>query len=100
MGNRLDGFDIELEFDASGAPRKISYRDGDGCGHEHEFDFDTPLGVVAEYHLGHYWRGHQMKPRKRCPFVLKHPENDKVEFFCVMDPHNNEHHELRTRRLK
>lgn len=101
MGRRLDGFDIELEFDSDGKVRTVSYRDGDGCGHEALFsDPNTKLRDVVDYHLAHYKRGHDMVPERKCSFVIPHPDaGSNMEFYCDLEPHKGENHELRTRKV-
>jgi hypothetical protein len=71
MGRKLDGFDIDLEFDGDGGVASISYCDGEGCGHSTELHKDTTLGEVAQYHLRHYSQGHDMRPPKKCKETIE-----------------------------
>jgi hypothetical protein len=98
MGRRLDGFDIELQFDHEGGIKTVSYRDGDGCGHEALFsDPNVKLRDVVDYHLAHYKRSHRMEPSRMCNFVLPHP-TEPTEYHCNREPHIGDDHELVARR--
>lgn len=100
MGSRLDGFDIQLEFDAKGKVRTISYADGNGCGHSALFSNPaTKLTEVVDYHLAHYKQSHRMEPRKKCSFELPHTsEAGDLIYYCTLEPHPGDNHELELKR--
>lgn len=89
MGRRLDGFDVELQFDADGQVSKVSYVDGDGCGREADFSNpDTKLMDLVKYHLEHYRTSHKMTPERRCSFKMTGVDNGMaVNFRCTSEPH-------------
>lgn len=89
MGSRIDGFDIDLEFDDLGRVSTIKYTDGAGCGHSALFsDPSTKLSDVVGYHLSHYKNSHKMEPPKKCAFSAVGYEGDtEVTFDCMSEPH-------------
>lgn len=95
----LDNFDIHITFDADGKVNATLYSDGDGCGHTQQIDIQAKVANLVDYHLEHYRRSHKQVPKQYCRFTLAHPQVDNIEFYCVLEPHTNEDHELRTRKV-
>lgn len=89
MGSNLNGFDVNLKFDAEGKVETATYIDQEGCGHEHAFEVGVgsmvTLQNVIDYHLSHYSRSHDMTPPKRCDFEVKTPG---LVFRCTEKPHD------------
>ena len=101
MGNRLDGFDIELRFNNEGKVETAEYADGGGCGHSREIDpYATTVWELIEYHLSHYKRSHRMEPARLCGFTLDHPNEADIKFVCNLEPHIGDEHQLAAKRVK
>lgn len=99
MGRRLDGFDVELAFDAEGKVSKTEYSDGDGCGARREFDpYATTVWEMVQYHLKHYKTSHKMEPARMCTFSMPHPTVSEILFECNREPHIGDEHELVAKR--
>lgn len=91
MGRRLDGFDVELEFNNGGNVAKVSYHDSEGCGHEQEFSPDNTIESLVRYHLDHYKTGHRMTPPIMCGFAVAIEGGGRME--CIKEQHHeSEHH--------
>jgi hypothetical protein len=84
MGRRLDGFDIELEFNADGGISKVSYYDQAGCGKQEEVRLSDTIADVVGMHLVHYHRSHEMEPPRKCKFQV---EIGGEPVRCTREPH-------------
>lgn len=85
MGNRLDGFDINLQFNEDGEVKVISYEDAEGCGREVDLDPAMTIDDVARIHLEHYEQSHHMKPRVVCPVRIT---ADNKTLRCILTQHD------------
>lgn len=100
MGSRLDGFDIQLEFNADGSVGSIYYEDAEGCGKRIRVDPSYTLYEVVGTHLNHYGSSHKMEPPKYCSFTLPSPGNPELEYHCTLQPHDSDMHELKARKIR
>lgn len=90
MGNRLDGFDINLTFGPTGEVDKIEYVDQEGCGKSSVITADDRISDVVRYHLDHYDRSHDMRPEPRCGFETHAHFPGMLGahlWLCVSEPH-------------
>jgi hypothetical protein len=99
MGRRLDGFDIDLQFDNEGKVSRVSYHDSEGCGAERPISPDMTVGEVIAHHLAHYKSSHAMEPAKKCDFTAVGQQDDaEVTFYCILEPHSGTFHTLKLKQ--
>lgn len=89
MGSNLHGFEVKLTFDTEGQPETAIYWDQEGCGHEQQFSIEVgsrmTVRELAEYHLAHYKRSHEMTPIKRCTAT---GDFMGEAYYCSLERHN------------
>lgn len=72
MGNSLEQFTVNLEFDDEGDLSSIAYFDEKGCGQiAPQFDETDSLKDLVAFHVNHYASDHNIEPRIRCSFTAK-----------------------------
>lgn len=98
MAQDLNTFTVRLEFNEEGKVAAITYEDLIGCGKTIELPGQLSLEGLVNLHLQHYSEGHDVRPRVRCPYLVR-TEPFAVDFEprtlrCTLDVHadGTKHH--------